>query len=350
MRWKDFGMVQSFTPRFERMVLSALDDLGRKIDASLARDVMALSDFYLAHPGVHTPWHEPFARPAYVSYFQPLNYARLRAVFNELKRFLPPETIREVWDFGSGIGATHWALEDEDWLPPRPLYCLERAREATEYHRRLAGSTDARWTPEFISLQSRRRPEPGALAVFSYSFLEMRDALPLWQEFEHILILEPSTRECGRQLQAWRVPFMDKGFTPLAPCTHASDCPLLLHSNKDWCHARIALEPPEWFQTLESLLPMKNRTLTYSYLLLSRGVRDEAWRGAARVIGDTLEERGKTRQMICRGPEREFLSWLHRHGEPARIPSGALLRGTESCTLKGSELRVEPSSGIEWTE
>jgi len=94
-------------------------------------------------------------------------------------------------------------------------------------------------------------------------------------------------------------------------------------------------------------LPMKNHTLTYSYLLMSRSVKDTKWRGAARVIGDTLPENGKTRQMICRGPQREFVSWLHRYGEPPHIPHGALVSGTENCETKGQELRAKPDT-LKW--
>jgi len=46
--------------------------------------------------------------------------------------------------------------------------------------------------------------------------------------------------------------------------------------------------------------------------------------------------------MICRGPAREFISWLKRNGKPPRIPHGALVRGIENCQLKGNELRVTP--------
>jgi ribosomal protein RSM22 (predicted rRNA methylase) len=178
----------------------------------------------------------------------------------------------------------------------------------------------------------------------------MQMRLPKLEQFDHLLILEPSTRECGRKLMEWRARFLAQGFQALAPCTHAEACPLLTHSNRDWCHQRTAFEAPDWWLALEERLPMKNRTLTYSYLLMSRTVSDQKWRGTTRVIGDTLEERGKTRQMICRGPQREFLSWLHKHGEPPRIPHGALLHGIETCQPKGGELRAGPESTLTWTE
>lgn len=303
---------------------------------ALAADVRKLSDFYLANPGRPTPWDEPFATPAYLSYFLPLNFARLQAVFTEVKRFLPPTSWTQVYDYGSGLGTAHWVLEE---FEPRPLYCIETSRRARDLHAELMESSPTRWTPQW---QNPPQPRAGALAVFSYSFLEMQNALPDLQSFSHLLIVEPSTRECSRDLMQWRANLLAQGFAPLAPCTHAQECPLLTHSQRDWCHQRIHFQGPDWFERLEAFLPMKNRTLTYSYLLMSRDVHDEKWRNASRVIGDTIPENGKTRQMICRGSQREFLSWLHRHGEPDQIPHGALVRGVESCELKGAELRCRP--------
>src|SRR5262249_41465244 len=113
------------------------------------------------------------------------------------------------------------------------------------------------------------------------------------------------------------------------------------------CHQRIAFSPPDWFSAIEAHLPMKNRTLTYSYLLASRTVTDQKWRGATRVIGDTLPENGKTRQMICRGPKREFLSWLHKAGPVPQIPHGALVNGVDESEVKGGELRPGPLTWVE---
>ncbi|MBX3022856.1 MAG: hypothetical protein KF799_14370 [Bdellovibrionales bacterium] len=334
------------TPAFERMVRGA--------SQASADDVMQLSAFFHSNPGAATPWIKAFTLPAYVNYYLPLNYARLRAVFREVERFLPAAAVSEVWDYGSGPGTTHWVLEDEEWLSPRPFFCLEKSNEAVSIHKRLMASRKGRWQPEF---EGFRRPSSGALAVFSYSFLEMQKNPPNLGAFDHLLIVEPSTRDCGRQLMQWRGRLMSEGFHVLAPCTHEQTCPLLEHSERDWCHMRVGFEAPEWWLLLEDELPMKNRTLTYSYLLLSRKVQDDKWRSfypltptPARVTGDTLEERGKTRQMVCRGPEREFVSWLHREGPPPFIPHGALLKGLEGCDVKGAELRVNPSTHLQWVE
>ncbi len=328
----------SLSPAFDELLKRAVDVENPQ---ALARDIIRLSNFYIENPGAPTPWGQAFTASAYLAYFLPLNYVRLQGVLREVHRFLPE--FSEVWDFGSGIGATQWALEN-DLLSPRPLMAVEHASEAVALHRHLISVSTTRWP---VTFNSKTAPKPQALAIFSYAFLEMKPQWPALEPFDHVLIIEPSTRDCGRALMEWRARLIEQGYTPLAPCTHALDCPLLSHSHKDWCHNRIHFAGPEWWQALESYLPMHNRTLTYSYLLVSRTTKDEKWRGYARVIGDTLKEKGKTRQMICRGSEREFLSWLHKKGEPPAIPHGALLTGAEQAERHGGELR--PSESLTWT-
>jgi hypothetical protein len=87
---------------------------------------------------------------------------------------------------------------------------------------------------------------------------------------------------------------------------------------------------------------MKNRTLTTSYLLARK--QKPATKLAAnigRVVGDHLEEKGKDRQMLCRGPEREFLAWMHKAGLKQDIPRGVLIEIPEDVQKISNELRLK---------
>ncbi len=336
-------MKLSLSPRLEELFSEALQ--GRELK-DLAADVVRLSDFYLSQHGARTPWGDPYVWRAYCAYFLPLNVVRMRAALAEVRRFIGPTEISEIWDFGSGTGATHWGLEHEDAIPVRPLNCVEIDRDAIRLHQTLSEKLAGRWKPEW---NAQRPVKPGALGIFSFSFLEMQNNLPKLADFSHLLFVEPSFRDIGRSLMEWRKRLMETaGYTPLAPCTHSDACPLLTHSSRDWCHARVHFNSSKNWQKLESLLPMKNRTLTYSYLLLSRDVKTPKFRGMTRVIGDTLQEKGKARQLICRGPNREFLAWLKRDGEPPFIPHGALITDLGHCELKSNEVR--PFSTPKWED
>jgi len=335
-------MTLSLSPRLEEL-FAKLN--GGASGSALAPDVKRLSDYYINGHGARTPWNESYALRAYGAYFLPLNVVRLQAAWCEVRRFLQAEQINEIWDFGSGLGALHWLLEDQDWISPRSFVCIERESKAVDQHRQLMANFKCKWMPEF---NPKRRPGRNALAVFSYSFLEMQENLPPLEDFSHLLIVEPSFKDTGRALMNWRARWIQGGFTPLAPCTHSLACPLLVHSERDWCHQRVHFAASPKFLELEAHLPMKNHTLTFSYLLLSQLVESPLWRGSVRVIGDTLHEKGKTRQLVCRGPEREFLSWLSRNGEAPMIPHGALIPEMGPTESKSNELR--PRSALNWVE
>lgn len=89
---------------------------------------------------------------------------------------------------------------------------------------------------------------------------------------------------------------------------------------------------------MEEQLPMKNRTLTMSYLLMRKTPPKKI--KAARIVGDRLQEKGKDRQMICRGPEREFLAWMHKFKLEQDIPRGVLVEIPEDIEKVSNELRV----------
>ncbi|MNL68448.1 hypothetical protein D3C87_1931680 [compost metagenome] len=61
---------------------------------------------------------------------------------------------------------------------------------------------------------------------------------------------------------------------------------------------------------------------------------------AARTVGDRMKEKGKDRQMVCRGSDREFLAWLHKHGIDQEIPRGALIEIPETAQKVSNELRI----------
>jgi hypothetical protein len=61
----------------------------------------------------------------------------------------------------------------------------------------------------------------------------------------------------------------------------------------------------------------------------------------ARLVGDRLKEKGKDRQMFCRGEEREFLAWMHKHGEPQDLPRGILIEVPPEIPKTSNEVRVD---------
>jgi hypothetical protein len=324
---REFGLTPEIAAAIES-VLKEMNWFDRWPE--LGRAVTELSDsFHRARQT--TPWDNERFRAAYLAYFLPLNFARAAAVFKEARDLGVPVTDRIV-DAGSGPGTASlaWGEREAQWLN------WELNPRAQDLHRRLlvrAGQDESahRWVSERPELKGRTVIASYALNEFSRWPAELFEAATL-------ILLEPSTQDSGRRLMEFRQELIGAGFSLWAPCTHQNLCPLLTKSKTDWCHDRIFFREPAWWPELSRHLPMRNQTLTFSYLIASReSPRHRS--GLARVIGDTLKEKGKFRQAVCRGPEREFLAWLTRHGEPEIIPHGALIELPPEIEIKANELR-----------
>lgn len=293
-------------------IASILKNLGTDITDGrrIAECVLRTSDFYIQNPEGMTPWKETWCQIAQVAYFFPLNYLRNQAVMDEAIDVGFPFDTGSVLDFGSGLGAGSlpWTRK----FSGRTQF-IERAPQAHKLHQELFKSDYKNW---HIDASEIEKISPRSV-IFSYSLTELAK-IPQWAlNADSLVILEPSTRDDGRKLLEKRQELIKAGFSIWAPCPHQLQCPLLKNSKTDWCHDRIHLQMPDWFLEIEKHLPIKNKTLTFSYLLASRKPAPTAdfWR----LTGDQLEEKGKTRQMICRNEDREFLTWLHRHGKPEEL-------------------------------
>ena len=304
--------------------------------ASVASSVLQVSDLFIAGENAKeskTPWSDVKLRQAYLSYFFPLNALRVMRVLDEAKNRGFLEGIDHVVDIGSGPGTVELAFQLSDLRDGLRFENFEPSREAQRAH--------GMWKSQavFVDKVKAFPSENKGMFVLSYSLNEISDWPLALDTAEALMIIEPSTRDHGRRLMQVRQQLIDKGFSIWAPCTHQLECPLLSKTKTDWCHHRFPIEKSPWFEQLENNLPMRNDTLTVSYLL-ARKV-PPSYCPPTRVIGDTLFEKGKVRQMICRQPEREFLSYLTREGSWDGLPNGSLINLPENITQKASEIRLQ---------
>lgn len=321
----------------DNCINNALKELKTDLSDSraLAKCVLALSDYFIQHPSSSTPWQEKWAQVAYLCYYLPLNATRLMTIVEEADNRSFFQGITQVFDFGAGLATASITLAEKHNFQ---FHLIEQAIEPQKIIENHFSHFRAKeWQRSFHHKQLKNAKE--TLAIFSYSLTELPD-LPEWTyDCEALMIVEPSTQQDGRKLLELRTKLLNHGFHVWAPCTHEGPCPLLTQSKTDWCHDRVHFEAPEWFLKLEEQLPMKNRTLTMSYLLLRKLAPPKI--SAARVVGDRLNEKGKDRQMICRGPDREFLAWMHKTKIEQEIPRGVLIEVPDDIQKVSNELRVQ---------
>jgi ribosomal protein RSM22 (predicted rRNA methylase) len=294
----------------------------------LAECVLKLSDYFVSKSG-STPWDEAWAQAAYLAYYFPIGYVRGLAVREQL-----PESVRlsgaRVFELGSGPGNVSAAFFDQG----QSWSCLEISSSASRLHASLFLEVYSQTISRLIN-----RPKQGEkfdLGLFSFVINELSE-VPDFSPFTTVVILEPATHQDFKSFLNIRSQLIQSGFQIVAPCPHDGPCPL--SGARDWCHDRIGFQAPNWFSEIEKYLPMRNQTVTFSYLVATR-LRDLP-RAEARLVGDMLPENGKTRMMVCRGPEREFLSWLHREGEVPRLFRGDKFLLTDAIEKRGNEIRIK---------
>lgn len=326
---------RTLPPELERKINEVLKTrfgLSLQDASSLAEAVKKLSDFFIENPDGATPWAQSWAQVAYLVYFLPLNHARVQAVVGEALSQDFFAGLEQVVDFGAGPGTASLALREHF----QSFTLVEKAKEICAPFDILAG-TKTVWLDKVPEIE---RPQ-STLGVFSYSLTELSTLPPWAQKLEALMILEPSTQQDGRKLLELRQKLIEAGFSLWAPCTHQGRCPLLTHSKTDWCHDRIHFARPPWFEKLEQHLPMKNKTLTTSYLLARKKKAPLKAPHIARTVGDRLEEKGKDRQLLCRGEEREFLAWMHKQGLRQDLPRGILVEVPSDAQKVSNELRIQ---------
>ncbi|MFN8945372.1 MAG: small ribosomal subunit Rsm22 family protein [Pseudobdellovibrionaceae bacterium] len=327
----------------------------------IAKSVLQASDFYIRNPAASTPWDEEWMQIAQIYYFLPLNYVRCLMVCDEAHRLGFLEGLKFSYDFGAGFAAGSLALQTVlKSAEPRPSIDDDFTKndgfdfkffDTSQIPSRLLkqallnnANAENAYLPGFSEIKPQQLAQSlnleKLLILSSYSMTELA-AVPSWMmQAEALMIVEPSTQQDGRKLMQTRQNLIDAGFTIWGPCPHQQACPLLTLSKTDWCHDRIHLKHPKCLQEIETHLPMKNRTITWSYLLARKSAPPEILKTTLRTVGDQLVQKGKTRQLICRGAQREYLSWMHRNGDAPNIPRGLLLKTPTTADKVSDELRI----------
>lgn len=321
----------------------------------LALAVKKMSDYYLENDLAKTPWHEVWAQAAQLCYFFPLNYARNKAVALEASRLGFFKDLTAISDFGSGAGAGLYAFLEQIRCQPElnqnfsKIRSFDISQEALDLGIKIAPPS---WPIHEVSLSNKKISceSKKELLIASYVFTELKELPAQWLDFEALAIIEPSTQADSRRLMELRQTLIHSGYQIWAPCTHFDNCPLLKHSEKDWCHDRIYWQAPKWFLDVENFLPIKNRTVTFSYLLARKTLGPpHSLKQLSRLTGDMLIEKGKTRQSLCRSSNREFLSWFPQRlekGDSIELQRGSLVKLPADLEEKSNEVRLKSSRQI----
>lgn len=318
MKYRYYQLPNWFHPRLLKIFKEQNWDWSPK---KIADDILRLSDFYIQNPKAITPWDQTWAQKALLCYYWPLNTLRFQSVYQELQESDFFNDIENFIDFGAGPATASSILQDKQ----KKVIAIESSQ------------VPQKWFPE-IQWAQNFQVASNSCFILSYSLTEMSQLPAQALQSDALIIIEPASQIDGRNLLHLRSELIQQKYSVWAPCSHQQDCPLLLHSKNDWCHDRIHFEAPSWFLEIEHHLPIKNKTLTMSYLAVKK--QPPLTHNWARLTGDLLSEKGKSRQLVCRGSQREFLAWMHRDGDVPEYFRGEKVILNE-FEHKSNELRVK---------
>ena len=323
-----------FPRNYQAWIEDALRPLGHSLKEpkKLAKAILQSSDNFQDEAS-RSQWTDKGFSAAYLAYFFPLNYIRSLRVLDTIKNTDFFAGIETMVDFGCGPGTLTKVLNDQCILFPKFLGLDSEEGLKKFYLSGLSRNTAMEFHTKFTP------PKENFAIAASYVLNEL-DVIPeFFYSTQALIVLEPSTKQASHKFQELRSQLIEKGYKIHAPCPHIKPCPLK-QSKKDWCHDRAYWEQPAWFTAIEEHLPIKNESVTLTYLVAHKNLpTNETY---ARIVGDPSNEKGKTRWLLCHNQEREFLSFLHRHGEPPTLHRGDRII-IEEFEKKGNEIRIQIS-------
>jgi len=178
---------------------------------------------------------------AYLAARLPATYAAVRASLEAVAAARPDFAPATALDVGAGPGTALWAAAD-CWSGLADVLLIEASPAIRAWGERLAaGAGPARvaWRTADID-NGLADCAPRDLVTLAYVLGEIaperRDALidRLWQLAGGVLVIvEPGTPSGWQRILAARERVIAGGGSIVAPCPHASACPLV---PPDWCH------------------------------------------------------------------------------------------------------------------
>lgn len=303
---------------------------------------------------------DPTAATAYLSYFVPVNLAKIQALLKEM----PTDQIQErfsVLDLGSGPGTGSLAVLDwwhhQKHTGTLNVIAVDSSPSALSYASQFwnlfchtAGITTAGFQRHEGNLEqevwlTQVRPRgPFDLIILANSLNEIyvdakdpigdrskfvTEALSLLTQSGTMMILEPALRETSRALHYVRDRLLkEKRGTVFSPCLHENRCPALMNPY-DWCHEERAWDPPAVIRQIDDEVGFIKDALKFSYLLLRKDGKTitERTPDVYRVVSELREMKGEKRAWLCNEQGRQEVGRQDRLTSPQNEAFDAWHRG-----------------------
>lgn len=341
------------------------DELGAKFayDKQLQSDIRRLSRGFTEERGELDIKYlsDVRLRSAYLAYYVPLNFHKVRVIIEAHSRQLwpsVPETEQRWVDFGCGPAATGTLAalavlktRAKNKLPKITIDLVDNQHQALDLAEGIVIDFAERLGIEVSVNVSEKTPKKSydlAIAANVLNELPPEDGskardmlLDLWDKTEGTLVvLEPGHRVSSQRLVRFRERLLKetpKGETNaaevLGPCAHAETCPV--YRTKNWCHFSEPGNDDRLREFNLAVFQNPRGWLKFSYFIVKRG-KSTVWdKKTFRAIGDLHMSQGRTAIDLCK-PNTKYQLRL-----PMHIPTALgqdLVRGA-MVTLEGETVK-----------
>lgn len=232
----------------------------------------------------------------------PATHAAVSRVLQELARLRPDLSPASLLDAGSGPGTASWAasqvwpdLEMVTFLDTSPVFLALAKELARQGPPSLASATAVAGSLTHIPASCA-----ADLVIAAYALAELRQeqagdvAAALWAASRSALVLvEPGTPHGFARLRLARQRLMAGGAVPVAPCTHAEECPI---RGDDWCHFSVRLPRSRAHMHAKGArVPFEDER--FAYLVMARSGRPH---GGARIVAPPQQAKPGITFRVCR--------------------------------------------------
>lgn len=233
----------------ERDLLQAIEELSAKFTKE--RD--KISDYL----------KDPRLTAAYAAFYLTTNIPKLKAVFE----WMPEDWLARLQastfiDVGAGPGT--FSIAFRDWVDSKVrIQQVETSALMREQAMQL-------WRGLYPSEDLLQKLTPASdmngekFLFFGHSANEMgvEQTLKYVKEFspEHLLFVEPGTKDFFPKMLAIREALLNLGYNILFPCPNASACPMA-QSKEDWCHQFIQVRQEQQVERLSQMARKDRRHL-----------------------------------------------------------------------------------------
>jgi ribosomal protein RSM22 (predicted rRNA methylase) len=277
----------------------------------------------------HARDHATFLRTpqdvsAYAATRMPATWAATYAALRAAARRQPDWNPRTQLDIGAGPGTAAWAAT-AIWPALARITLLERDPTMLKLGREFAAQAQsaalrqATWTQ--ADLAGQWQTPPHDLVTLAYVLGELpqpkHSALieRLWALTSGMLvIIEPGTPRGFELLRAVRTQLIAAGAQIVAPCPHATACPM---ANGDWCHFSQRIERSKIHRAIKGA-ELGYEDEKFSYIAVSR---QPAVPAAARVLRHPQNQPGRITLQLCtpaglqeRVVAKSYLCWREARG------------------------------------